>query len=244
MQEYTRSEIERRRAVRIKRIRRRKRKKFCGILCVTALLIAAAITVSSVIKAPRESPGEMSDGGSEDSSKNSLATLATAKVPEYVNIQMIPKGGARKGNKLNSLKYIVVHYVGNPGTTAQNNRDYFANKTTEVCSHFVIGLDGEIIQCLPLNERSAASNERNRDSISIEVCHPDKSGKFNPASYNALVKLTVWLCETADLDAESVIRHYDVTGKLCPLYYVENPDEWNAFKNEIKLNLQGGNINA
>jgi len=41
------------------------------------------------------------------------------------------------------------------------------------------------------------------------------------------VELTAWLCHTFDLDPETdVIRHYDVTEKLCPLYYVEHPEAW------------------
>ena len=42
-----------------------------------------------------------------------------------------------------------------------------------------------------------------------------------------MVELTAWLCREFRLDPEEdVIRHYDVTGKLCPLYYVEHPEEW------------------
>lgn len=33
-----------------------------------------------------------------------------------------------------------------------------------------------------------------------------------------------------DLDTEDVIRHYDVTGKNCPKYYVEHQDAWEQFK--------------
>ena len=128
----------------------------------------------------------------------------------------------------------MIHYVGNPNTTAQNNRDFFAKRNTDVCSHFVVGLEGEVIQCVPIYERSAASNHRNRDTISIEVCHPDASGEFNEATYNSLIKLTAWLCDTAGINRERVIRHYDVTGKLCPLYYAQNEEEWEKLKNDVK----------
>lgn len=159
-------------------------------------------------------------------------------IPEYVDIQLLPIGNARKGLPLKKVNSIVVHYVGNPGTSAQNNRNYFAKHSTTVCSHFVIGLDGEIIQCVPLDERSAASNHRNKDTISIEVCHPDTSGKFNRKTYDSLIKLTAFLCESFELDEKDIIRHYDVTGKLCPLYYVENPDEWQNFIIDVKQQLQ------
>ena len=96
-----------------------------------------------------------------------------------------------------------------------------------------MGLDGEILQCLPLYEKSAASNQRNIDTISIETCHPDETGQFNDATYAALVRLTAYLCERFSLDTDDVIRHYDVTGKLCPLYYVEHEDAWEKLRADI-----------
>ena len=93
-------------------------------------------------------------------------------------------------------------------------------------AHFVVGLEGEVIQCVPLDEQSSASNDRNPDTISIEVCHPDSSGKFNDKTYGALVKLTAWLCDEFHLDEKDVIRHYDITGKNCPKYFVEHPKAW------------------
>ena len=146
--------------------------------------------------------------------------------PPYVDVQLINLGFARTGVKLIEINNIVVHYVGNPGSTAQNNRDYFNKLDTRVCSHFVVGLDGEIIQCVPLDEKSAASNNRNLDTISIEVCHPDSSGKLHDNTCKSLVKLTAWLCNNSDLKAKDVIRHYDITGKECPKYFVDNVSVW------------------
>lgn len=107
----------------------------------------------------------------------------------------------------------------------------------EVCSHFIVGLDGEIVQCLPLYEKSAATNQRNIDTISIEVCHPDETGKFSEETYAALIRLAAWLCEELQLDEENLIRHYDVTGKLCPLYYVEHEDAWEQLKRDVGTQL-------
>ena len=172
-----------------------------------------------------------------------LALIGGAKneenVPDYVDVQLIGLiGTARSGRKLEAVRGIVVHYVGNPGTSAQANRNYFANVGTQVCSHFVIGLTGEVIQCVPLDERSAASNERNRDTISIEVCHPDESGKFTEESYTSLVSLTAWLCTEFDLTVDDVIRHHDVTGKMCPLYFVEHEDAWLVFKSDVAREIE------
>ena len=161
--------------------------------------------------------------------------LGDNHVPAWIDSQILPEDcNSRTGEKLGEVRDIAIHYVGNPGTTAQQNRDFFGQPDTEVNAHFVIGLEGEVIQCVPLNEKSAATNERNIDTISIEVCHPDETGQFTQASYDALVKLTAWLCDHEHIGRDRVIRHYDVTGKLCPLYFVEHEDAWEQFKQDVK----------
>ena len=32
----------------------------------------------------------------------------------------------------------------------------------------------------------------------------------------------------------NVIRHYDVTGKICPKYFVEHEDAWEQFKSDVQ----------
>lgn len=164
--------------------------------------------------------------------------LETLEVPSYVDVQIIDiDGTSRRGTSLSDINDIVIHYVGNPGTSAQANRNWYANPSSNVSSHFIVGLKGEIIQCIPLHEKSSASNHRNGDTISIEVCHPDASGKFNAATYDSLVDLTAWLVKSCGLTVDNVIRHYDVTGKECPRYYVRNEDAWNQFKADVKEKL-------
>lgn len=160
--------------------------------------------------------------------------LAHGETPAWVDVQLISVDGAsRRGEKLLALEDIVIHYVGNPGTTARQNRSWYENPESDVSSHFLVGLDGEVIQCLPLDEKSSATNWRNSDTISIEVCHPDDTGKFNDATYASVVKLTAWLLENSGLDETHVIRHYDVTGKECPRYFVQHEDAWAQFKADV-----------
>ncbi len=144
---------------------------------------------------------------------------------------------SRPAMALEQVNGIVIHYTANPGTTAIQNRSYFENLAetheTKASSHFVIGLEGEIVQCIPCNEISYASNDRNFDTISIECCIEDETGKFNGNTYNSLIKLTTWLMGRYDLSSEDVIRHYDVTGKNCPKYYVEHEDAWDEFKEDL-----------
>ncbi|MBQ5840335.1 MAG: N-acetylmuramoyl-L-alanine amidase [Clostridia bacterium] len=166
-----------------------------------------------------------------------LKQLEETPLPSWVDSRLIPVGNARSGRRLEDFSAVVIHYVGNPGTTAINNRNYFAKEDTTVSSHFVVGLEGEVVQCLPLWERSAASNHRNRDTVSIEVCHPDASGEFTPLTYSSLIRLTAWLCELGGLDEEDVIRHYDVTGKECPLYYVRHEEAWQQLRTDVAARL-------
>ena len=160
--------------------------------------------------------------------------LKSGNVPDYVEQQFIKKdGAARPGTPLKEINGVVVHYVANPGSSAEANRNYFNKKDTKVSSHFIVGLKGEIIQCVPLSEEAVASNTRNWDTVSIEVCHPDESGKFSAKTMDSLIKLTSWLRESGRLKRDDVIRHYDITGKLCPKYYVEHEGAWKNFKKQI-----------
>lgn len=165
---------------------------------------------------------------------------------EVIKNYLTPNEYSRPGKELKEVNAIVVHYVGNPGTTAAQNRSYFENlkdtHATSASSHYIIGMEGEIVQCVPLNEISYASNNRNKDTIAIECCHPDETGQFTTATYKSLVKLVAALCRTYDLDPETgIIRHYDVTGKYCPLYYVNHEDEWYGFKLDVKAELAAVN---
>ena len=151
---------------------------------------------------------------------------------------------SRPGTELEEINGVVIHYVGNPGTTAHANRNYFESLSsgqegTYASSHFIVGLEGEVIQCVPLTEVAYASNTRNGDTVSIEVCHPDETGEFSPVTYDRAVELTAWLCVQFKLDPETgVIRHYDVTGKECPRYYVEHPEAWDAFRADVSAAIK------
>ena len=158
--------------------------------------------------------------------------------PEWVERQLLPVNEySRPGEKLTAVNGVVVHYTGNPGTTAEQNRSYFAGLAqsgeTYASSNFVIGLEGEILECVPLDEVAYASSQRNYDTLSIEVCHPDDTGEFTQASYDALVKLVQWLVDTYGLERDQILRHYDVTGKECPRYYVQHPEAWEAFLDDL-----------
>lgn len=153
---------------------------------------------------------------------------------------------SRPGTKTGKINGIVIHYTANPGSTARQNRDYFEglkdSHETKASSHFVVGLDGEIVQCIPTWEVAYASNDRNSDTVSIETCHPKKDGKYTKETYRSMVKLTAWLCKKFDLNENDVIRHYDVTGKICPKYFVENEEAWKKFLEDVKQAIDSDTI--
>ena len=83
-----------------------------------------------------------------------------------------------------------------------------------------------------------ASNDRNSDTVSIECCHKKENGKFTAQTQAALIQLCTYLCIKFDLTEENLIRHYDVTGKICPKYFVEHPDAWETFKKDAGMELK------
>lgn len=150
---------------------------------------------------------------------------------------------SRPGTQSEKINNIVIHYTANPGTTALQNRNYFEglkdSKETKASSHFIVGLSGEIIQCVPTWEIAYASNDRNGDTVSIETCHLGDDGSYTEETYLSLVKLTAWLCEKFGLTEKNVIRHYDITGKICPKYFVDNEEAWTDFKKDVRKVLRG-----
>ena len=219
--------------------RRKLRRKRILIRRIIRFVLSLILIVSGITATVKITTKYISDKNLKELRQRQLNTAETLVAPQWVEVDLIEKhGSARTGKKLTGVSNIIIHYVGNPGTTAKNNRDYFNSDQSDVSSHFVVGLDGEIIQCIPLNEKSAASNWRNSDSISIEVCHPDETGKFNDITYNSVIKLTAWLCNEFELESDDVIRHYDVTEKLCPLYYVENPEEWKQLIKDVDQKME------
>lgn len=153
--------------------------------------------------------------------------------------QLIPKNPfTRPGILLKKVTAVTVHYTGDPGATAQNIRDYFAgtciSQKRYASCHYAVGLSGEIIRLIPETEISYCTSQANSYSISIETCHPDATGKFTPASEQALIELAATLCGKYGLTPSAdVLRHYDVTGKICPLYYVAHPGLWAPFRQAV-----------
>lgn len=196
------------------------------ILTGAAVILAAVVVISGI--------HHLAGRISHHKNSNGMPDFVTE---DYLTINSY----SRPGIQTDIIRGIVIHYVGNPGTTAKENRDYFEGLAesgeTHASSNFIVGLDGEVIAAVPAGEVAYASNNRNMDTISIECCHPEEDGRFTEETYDSLVKLTAWLCNEYQLSTEAVIRHYDITKKLCPKYYVENPDSWSGFLRDVQTLL-------
>ncbi|MGB4658332.1 MAG: peptidoglycan recognition family protein [Mobilitalea sp.] len=240
---------------RIQMIRRNKRRR-CIVLLF--LIVIAAVVISLVVKI-RPFGKVMSALGENRLIEEIIGETLEVTIGETLEVPLAdgtpvdlqyltPNEFSRPQTKMEKVNAIVIHYTGNPGTTAQANRNFFEELgetgVTSASSHFVIGLEGEIIQCIPLSEISYASNDRNFDTISIECCHPDESGQFKEETYHSLVALAANLYVEFDLSEEDLLRHYDVTGKYCPLYYVKNEDAWELMKEDILREVEVLKINV
>ena len=248
------SEERRRRDQYLARKRRRKRQrtvqiiKRCTISCACVLLLVFALTKILLrdekpesVEAHKSTPVQQVVNQETTKKEEGFHQKVIEEAPDYTVDLLTPNQYSRPQMALKEVKGIVVHYTANPGTTAEQNRSYFESlkdtQKTKASSHFVVGIGGEIIQCIPSSEICYASNERNEDTLAIECCHQDETGQFTQETYDSLVELTAWLCGKFNLPVESVIRHYDVTGKECPIYFVEHEDAWVKFKEDVQKYL-------
>jgi len=172
---------------------------------------------------------------------------------------------SRPGKKLTAAKAIVLHWVANPGTTAKQNRNYFEglkNQSLDNASarfasaHFIVGISGEVIQCLPCEEMAYHVGAKaytlaavgrlghypNNCTIGIELCHPAEDGKFSAETLTAAAELCALLCNQFGLDpVKDIWTHYGITEKNCPKWFVDHPDKFEDFKQDVAriINAKG-----
>ena len=71
-------------------------------------------------------------------------------------------------------------------------------------------------------------------TIGIELNHIDWDGRLSEETYISAVELTADLCKRYTLNPKSyVLRHYDITGKLCPKWFVLHEADWNMFIGDV-----------
>lgn len=142
---------------------------------------------------------------------------------------------------LSRIKYIVVHYTGNNGDTALANTNYFKTYRGSSAHYFV----DETSVYQSIEDKNVAwhcgANSykhpycRNSNSIGVELCSYITDGKytFKPKTVDNAVWLVKELIAKYNVPITNVLRHYDVTGKLCPEPYVRDSKAWNEFKTRL-----------
>lgn len=227
----------------IKRRRARRRKIFMSrAAAVLFILVCLALIYQAIGAAYRYIHRDTYDmAEKEEGFLDAISDKVSGKKiapPEIIEDYLEINDYSRPGTKLKKVNSVFVHYTANKGTSAENNRSYFANlaQTHEraASAHLIIGYDGEIIQCIPLNEQAYAVIGRNEDSISIECCYLAEDGSFTPQTYETLLHTLAWLLEEYDLTTKDILRHYDCGGKKCPLYYVEHEDAWEKLLSDVE----------
>lgn len=151
-----------------------------------------------------------------------------------------------------AIKYIVIHYTGNDGDSDESNANYF-NAYRGVSAHYFVD-DDSITQSVPDKHIAWAvggakypscaatgggkwyNKCTNSNSISIELCDAKKNGKydFTEKTLQNAAELAKLLMKKYGIPVGNVIRHFDVTGKICPAPFVNDEKAWAAFKKRLE----------
>lgn len=166
---------------------------------------------------------------------------------------------SRPGTKLHKLRGIVLHWVENPMTDIEHNWEFFESRKSGTkgygSAHFIIGIDGKVLQCIPLDEvayhagpteattkiaKSYLSNWPNGCTLGIEFCHMDWTGEYTKKTWDAGVKLCAQLCNQFGLSECDLYTHDFITKKGCPRWFVNHPDEFVRFEDDVAGELLYG----
>lgn len=154
--------------------------------------------------------------------------------------RLIPAGKYNRPCTKSEPKRICVHYTGDVGASADRLALFFTdNAAAATSSQYIIGIEGEVIRCVPDNEIAYGASGKNGGTIHIEVCYKRADGCFEEKSIDALGELVYYLMQRYGISADNVLRHYDLTGKYCPVYYVDSV-RWSALHARITAKPTAG----
>lgn len=152
---------------------------------------------------------------------------------------------------VNKIKYIVWHYTANDGDTDESNAKWFKTPNRKASSHYFVDDDSITISVPDTYVAWSVGGSRysnykttggaslykictNTNSINIELCDTVKNGKYDvsESTLSNAIELTRILMSKYNVPISRVVRHFDVTGKSCPSYYVDST-AWNNVRNRI-----------
>ena len=146
-----------------------------------------------------------------------------------------------RAGRTQPVRYIVMHYTANNGDTARNNCDYYHRVGgLQASAHYFVDEHGAMQSVREgdtawhCGARAYWHPEcRNANSIGIEMCsrkRADGSYYILPETVANAAALAREIMQRYGIDTEHVLRHYDVTGKRCPMPWADDPAQWTAFK--------------
>ena len=159
-------------------------------------------------------------------------------------------GGTRSAD---AIQYLVFHYTGNDGDTAANNAAYFQNNVVKASAHYFVD-DTTVYRSVPELKVAWAVGGKlysdvretgggtmygvitNQNSLSVELCDTQKNGSYqaSEATLENAAQLCRELMDRYQIPVSRVYRHFDVTGKHCPSYFMDEV-AWQTFKARLKL---------
>jgi len=158
--------------------------------------------------------------------------------------------GAKRN--LSGIKYIVLHYTANDGDSAGGNANYFASPhNPKASAHYFVD-DSSVVRSVPDDyvaysvggskytdcQRTGGGKlygkATNANTLNIEMCDSNKDGviRAQDATIDRTAELVRELMDKYGIDIDRVIRHFDVNGKHCPEYLMDE-QQWDAFKARI-----------
>jgi len=162
---------------------------------------------------------------------------------------------SRPGRPVDRVRAIVLHWVANPGTSAKANRDFWESRKDGAngygSAHYVID-DHEIIEAIPSSEvayhvgathykpfAAMIGEHPNHFTIGVELCHPRWDGQPTAKGWDAAVGLVGDLLMANTLLPHEITTHYAITGKRCPLWFLDHPDELDRFRWDVWRYMDG-----
>ena len=172
-------------------------------------------------------------------------TRVTAMVPIKTMLAHRANYGTKRGG---AIEWLVMHYTANDGDSDTSNGKYFQQPLNPVASaHFFVD-DDSITISVPEDYVAYHCGAyhythpfcRNYNSIGIEMCDAKRDGKVMATAKTIAnaADLAAMLCEKYNIPVDHIIRHYDVTGKLCPKYWVDDPDGIKKFRKKVEERVE------
>lgn len=166
---------------------------------------------------------------------------------------LTPNKWSRPGIKLRTINGLVLHWTADPHASALNIKNFFEGRKLGEggygSAHYVVGLDGEVLQMIPGNEMAYHVGSKsyteyshtkfgpypNNCTIGIEMCVVDAEGSYEEETWNSSILLCAYLCKKFGLDPyRDITTHQAIVGwKICPKWFHDHPEDLELFKYQV-----------